>query len=81
MSWEEVEPAIEKSFEDKDYCLPGGETTRQAQKRAVPIIKQMLKEYEGKQIVVGTHGNIMTIIMNYFNQEYGYEFLGKYVKT
>ena len=74
LSWEEVEPAIKKSFEDKDYCLPGGETTRQAQKRAVPIIKQILKEYEGKQIVIGTHGNIMTIIMNYFDQEYGYEF-------
>ena len=74
LPWEEVEPAIKKSFEDKDYCLPGGETTRQAQERAIPIIKQILKEYEGKSIVVGTHGNIMTIIMNYFDQEYGYEF-------
>ena len=74
LPWEEVEPAIKKSFDDKDYCLPGGETTRQAQERAVPIIKQMLKEYEGKSIVVGTHGNIMTIIMNYFNEKYGYDF-------
>ena len=74
LPWEEVEPAIEVSFEDKDYCLPGGETTRQAQERAIPIIKQVLKEYEGKSIVIGTHGNIMTIIMNYFNENYGYDF-------
>ncbi|QUW24102.1 histidine phosphatase family protein [Sporosarcina sp. Marseille-Q4063] len=74
LAWEEVEPAIKKSFEDKDYCLPGGETTRQAQERAVPIIKQLLKEYEGKSIVIGTHGNIMTIIMNYFDEQYGYDF-------
>jgi 2,3-bisphosphoglycerate-dependent phosphoglycerate mutase len=74
LPWEEVEPAIKKSFEDKDYCLPGGETTRQAQERAVPIIKQLLKEYEGESIVLGTHGNIMTIIMNYFDGKYGYDF-------
>lgn len=76
LPWKEVEPAIKMSFEDKDYCLPGGETTRQAQERAIPIIRQVLKEYEGKSIVVGTHGNIMTIIMNYFNGKYGYDFWG-----
>jgi 2,3-bisphosphoglycerate-dependent phosphoglycerate mutase len=74
LPWEEVEPAIKKSFQDKDYCLLGGETTRQAQERAVPIIKQLLKEYEGQSIVLGTHGNIMTIIMNYFDRKYGYDF-------
>lgn len=74
LSWEEVEPAIKKSFEDKDYCLPGGETTRQAQERAIPVIKQILNEYGGKSIVIGTHGNIMTIIMNYFDENYGYDF-------
>jgi 2,3-bisphosphoglycerate-dependent phosphoglycerate mutase len=74
LPWEEVEPAIKKSFQDKDYCLLGGETTRQAQERAVPIIKQLLKEYEGESIVLGTHGNIMTIIMNYFDGKYGYDF-------
>lgn len=74
LSWEEVEPAIEKSFSDKDYCLPGGETTRQAQERAIPVVKQLLKAHKGKNIVVGTHGNIMTIIMNYFDEQYGYDF-------
>jgi 2,3-bisphosphoglycerate-dependent phosphoglycerate mutase len=74
LPWEEVEPAIKKSFEDKDYCLPGGETTRQAQERAIPIVKRLLKEYEGESIVLGTHGNIMTIIMNYFDGKYGYDF-------
>lgn len=74
MPWEEVEPAIERSFSDKNYSLAGGETTNQAQERAIPIIKKLLKEHEGKNIVLGTHGNIMTIIMNYFDAQYGYEF-------
>jgi len=68
--WEEAK----KSFEDQEYCMPGGESIKQAQERAVPIIKRLLKEYEGKRIVVGTHGNIMTIIMNDFDDCYGYDF-------
>ena len=71
---EEIERAIKKSYSVKDYCLPGGETTRQAQERAIPVIKQLLNEYKGKNIVVGTHGSIMTIMMNYFDEQYGYVF-------
>jgi 2,3-bisphosphoglycerate-dependent phosphoglycerate mutase len=70
----ELLDAIEKSFEDIDYCLIGGESTREAQDRAIPIIKRLLTEYEGKKIAIGTHGNIMTIIMKYFDNNYGNEF-------
>lgn len=72
--WEELLHAIEKSFIDLDFALEGGETTSQAQNRAIPIIEKLLEEYRGKNIVIGTHGNIMTIIMNYYDKEYGFEF-------
>ncbi|MFC4777298.1 histidine phosphatase family protein [Paenibacillus sp. GCM10023252] len=72
--WEELLQAIAKSFNDYDYCLEGGESTKQAQQRAIPVILELLKEYEGKSIAIGTHGNIMTIIMNYFDQTYGFDF-------
>lgn len=74
MPWEELLIAIEKSFMDIDYSLEGGESTRKAQQRAIPIIDKLLCEYKGKNIVIGTHGNIMTIIMNYYNKEYGFDF-------
>lgn len=74
MPWEELLIAIEKSFIDIDYSLESGESTRKAQERAIPIIDKLLCEYRGKSIVIGTHGNIMTIIMNYYNKEYGFEF-------
>lgn len=72
---EEILKAIEQSFVDIDYCLPEGETTRQAQARAIPKILQLLTDYRGKKIAIGTHGNIMTIILNYFDRSYGYDFL------
>ena len=74
MPWEKLLIAIEKSFIDIDYYLEGGESTRKAQQRAIPIIDRLLYEYKGKNIVIGTHGNIMTIIMNYYNKEYGFDF-------
>lgn len=72
--WEDLEKAIEKSFADIDYALDGGETTRAAQQRSMPVIDRLLREYSGKNIVVGTHGNMMTIIMNAYNSEYGFDF-------
>lgn len=72
--WEELELAIEKSFVDHDFCLDGGETTKQAQQRAIPILLDLIETYEGKNIALGTHGNIMTIMMNYFDSRYGFDF-------
>ncbi|WP_442600643.1 histidine phosphatase family protein [Paenibacillus sp. KN14-4R] len=72
--WEELVVAIEQSFTDHDFALEGGEPTRQAQKRAIPIFEQIIQEQQGKNIVIGTHGNIMTIILNYYDPGYGYEF-------
>jgi 2,3-bisphosphoglycerate-dependent phosphoglycerate mutase len=74
VSDEQLLIGIEKSFTDIDFCMPEGETTRQAQERAIPIILKLLSDYEGKKIVIGTHGNIMTIILNYFDSNYGFEF-------
>ncbi|WP_251037861.1 histidine phosphatase family protein [Paenibacillus albidus] len=54
--------------------MPGGESTRDAQKRAIPVIEQLIQRHAGSKIALGTHGNIMTIIMNYFDDKYGYEF-------
>ncbi|KOP72580.1 phosphoglycerate mutase [Lysinibacillus sp. FJAT-14745] len=71
---EEIQQAIKKSYEDIDFNLSGGESVRDVQNRAIPIIKELLNNYKTKTIIIGTHGNVMTIIMNYFNKEYGYDF-------
>lgn len=71
---EELVKGIEKSFTDIDYCLAEGETTRQAQSRSVPTFKHILSEYKGKKVAIGTHGNIMTILLKYFDDSYGFDF-------
>jgi len=72
--WQEVERAIERSFTDPDYALEGGETTRQVRTRAVPVVERLLRDHRGKRIAIGTHGNIMTIILQHFDPDIGYAF-------
>ena len=72
---EEIEQAIKRSFIDIDFCLEGGETVREAQFRSLPIIFNILQDLELKNVAIGTHGNIMTSIMNYFEKDkYNYNF-------
>lgn len=72
--WELLLQAIERSFVDLDYALDGGESTREAQQRALPVIEELLRAYSGKSVVIGTHGNIMVAIMNYYDKSYGFDF-------
>ncbi|WIV20950.1 histidine phosphatase family protein [Paenibacillus polygoni] len=72
--WEVVLEAIKTSFDDKDYALDGGESTKQAQKRSIPVLELLLKQYAGKHVVMGTNGNIMTLMMNYYDSNYGFSF-------
>lgn len=59
---------------DFDFSLPSGESNRNAQARGVQATKEILQKYEGQKVVIGTHGNIMVLIMNYFDPTYDYHF-------
>lgn len=80
ISEQEILQGIRTSFTDKSFKMPDGESTLEAQERAIPIVKQLIQQHKGGRIVLGTHGNIMTIILNYFNKEYGYEFFEQTTK-
>jgi 2,3-bisphosphoglycerate-dependent phosphoglycerate mutase len=73
-TWGVLNEAIRRSFVDKDFALEGGESTRIAQQRSIPIIESLLQKQQGRNIIIGTHGNIMTIMMNYFDEQYGFDF-------
>lgn len=61
-------------FQNFSFAFPEGESSEEAQKRAVKLILKILKKYAGKNIVIGTHGDIMTLMMNHFDPQYDYSF-------
>lgn len=72
--------SIKESFNDFEYQLPGGESNADCQRRAIAVIKSILKQHAGKNIAIGTHGMVMTLMMSYFDASYGFEFLKQLTK-
>ncbi|MDA1756294.1 histidine phosphatase family protein [Bacillus cereus] len=66
--------AIENVWEDWSFAYEGGESNDVAQRRAVICMQNILKKYEDKNIVIGTHRNIMVLLMNYFDSKYDFQF-------
>ncbi|MDE7544388.1 histidine phosphatase family protein [Bacillus cereus] len=66
--------AIENVWEDWSFAYEGGESNDVAQRRAVICMQNILKKYEDKNIVIGTHVNIMVLLMNYFDSKYDFQF-------
>ena len=61
-------------WSDYDFTFPGGESNHIAQNRGVQATQELLEKYEGRNIAVGTHGNIIVLIMNYFEPKYNFTF-------
>ena len=77
LSHEELIPLLEESFADWKYASKGGESNRDCQDRAVRAFTEILQTYKGKKIVIGTHGVVMTLIMNHYNSRYDINFVSQ----
>lgn len=75
ISDKEVYPLVQKMFSNPGYALAEGESYADCQRRVVKVLKEILMDFQGQKIVIGTHGLVMTLIMNYFDKQYGFEFL------
>ena len=71
---EDFNYAITKVWEEESFSWPGGESNLAAQQRGVQALEKILQEHQGRKIAIGTHGNIMVLIMNALNSKYGFEF-------
>ncbi|ARJ21451.1 histidine phosphatase family protein [Bacillus mycoides] len=71
---EDFNDVIQKVWKDWTFAYEGGESNDVAQRRAVICTQSILKKYKGKNIVIGTHGNIMVLLMNYFDSKYDFQF-------
>lgn len=71
---DDFEEAIQKVWQNEYFAWEGGESNKDAQKRGVDATLQLLNKYADKKIVIGTHGNIMVLIMSYFDKRYDFSF-------
>ncbi len=71
---EDFNKAIKKLWEEPSFSYEGGESNIDAKGRGVKATYRILEKYEGENVVIGTHGNIMVLIMNYFDSQYDVDF-------
>lgn len=69
---EDFASVINKVWENPSFCLEGGESNLMAQERGVRALHKVIKSYAGENIVIGAHGNIMILIMNYFDPRFDF---------
>ncbi len=70
--WREV---LRRSWADPDFALPGGESGRAAQRRALAILDLLRVRYpDGGRLLVASHGNLISLILQALEPDVGFEF-------
>ena len=71
---ENFNESITTVWNNPSFSYEGGESNLAAQERGVSATHSLLEKYKGKKVVIGSHGNIMVLIMNYFDNKYDFQF-------
>lgn len=70
---EDFNKFTEMQWNDFYYKLSDGECLWEVQSRNIDALVQVLRVYENKNIVIGSHGTALSTIINYFEPSYGFE--------
>jgi 2,3-bisphosphoglycerate-dependent phosphoglycerate mutase len=63
---------LRTTFEDFELKFKGGESSKEAVTRIIEVIEDVFNgEFENTIIV--THGNLMSLLLNHFNKEFGFD--------
>jgi predicted acetyltransferase len=75
LSSENLSDWLEKlraTFDDFDLKFEGGESSKEAMKRIVSVVEEVLKS-EAQDTIIVTHGNLMSLLLNQYNKEFGFD--------
>ena len=67
---------LENSFRDLDFCLEGGESSRAAMQRTVSVVDE-IRKHSVKNTLLATHGNLMALLLKYFDNAVGFNRMAK----
>jgi 2,3-bisphosphoglycerate-dependent phosphoglycerate mutase len=63
---------LQRTFDDPELCYPGGESSRTATMRILHVLETLLIS-ENKTFVLCTHGNLISLLLRYYDLEFGFE--------
>jgi 2,3-bisphosphoglycerate-dependent phosphoglycerate mutase len=71
---ENFEAAVRATWDDFTFAHPGGETNAAAQERGLALVHSLVERHPDQGIVLGTHGNLLALIVQGFFPAHGYRF-------
>ena len=63
---------LQQSFQEPDLKFSGGESSNEATRRILTLIKD-LKNSDFEYIALVTHGNLTALLLNYISKSFGFE--------
>ena len=73
-SWiDDFDAFTRNQWADFNYKLTDGETLSEVQNRNIVALQEVIRQHEGKNVVVGSHGTALSTIINYFVPQFGIE--------
>jgi len=70
----DFDDAIHQVWSRPNFAFQGGESNDAAKERAITTLQKIILTHPNDNIVIGTHGNIMVLMMQYFDAQYDYSF-------
>jgi 2,3-bisphosphoglycerate-dependent phosphoglycerate mutase len=70
----DFEAAVRQTWATMEVAHPGGETNEAAAARGAAVIRRLQAHHPGAHIVVGTHGNLLALILHHFDATIDFEF-------
>jgi broad specificity phosphatase PhoE len=66
---------LERAWTDADFSVPGGETGRDAQRRAIAMLDLLRARHpDGGRLIVGSHGNLISLMLQALEPGVGFAF-------
>lgn len=62
-----------RQWENFDYKLPDGESLHEVQRRNIGTLRKVLRRYKDKNIVIGSHGTALSMVIHQYQPDFGYE--------
>lgn len=66
--------AVKATWDDFTFRHPGGESNAAARARGSSVVTRLFSTYPGGHLVVGTHGNLLALILHAFDPTIDYTF-------
>ncbi|MFF2176404.1 histidine phosphatase family protein [Lysinibacillus sp. NPDC058147] len=73
----DFDAAIHQVWSQPNFAFDGGESNETARERAITALQKIILAHPNDNIVIGTHGNIMVLLMQYFDDQYDFSFWKK----